>query len=114
MARFGSLAESGTTTLRISGANDESGPSTRMRLGPKMAYASSGTMVAYRPLIPGIPDASAYAMPTGTSMVVMTRPATRSFRSQDGWYSRRVTRPGTQRIQFGRFAGSATRLISPG
>jgi hypothetical protein len=45
-ARAGSPAASGSTTARITGANDESGPSTRMRLGPKIAYASSGKMVA--------------------------------------------------------------------
>ena len=38
-------------------------------------------------------------MPTGTSIVVMTRPATMSCRSQDGWYWRSVRTPGTQRIQ---------------
>ena len=39
----------GRTTARISAAREESGPSTRMRLGPNSAYASSGTIVAYRP-----------------------------------------------------------------
>jgi hypothetical protein len=33
----------------ISGASEESGPRTRIRLGPNTAYAVSGTMVAYRP-----------------------------------------------------------------
>src|SRR4029453_11069237 len=47
--------------------------------------------------MPGTPEASAYAMPTGTSIVVMTRPATRSSRSQEAWYSRRTVRPGSQR-----------------
>src|SRR6516165_1625473 len=56
-------------------------------------------MVAYRPLMPGTPDAWAYAMPTGTSMVVMTRPATRSCRSQRASYRRIVFSPGNQRIQ---------------
>jgi hypothetical protein len=36
-ARAGSPAESGNTTARITGASDESGPRTRMRLGPKSA-----------------------------------------------------------------------------
>jgi membrane protease YdiL (CAAX protease family) len=43
---FGSPAESGSTTARITGASAESGPSTRIRLGPNSAYASSGIMVA--------------------------------------------------------------------
>ncbi|MNZ96415.1 hypothetical protein D3C78_1156070 [compost metagenome] len=37
MARIGSPPESGSTTARISAASDESGPSTRMRLGPNRA-----------------------------------------------------------------------------
>src|SRR5215472_9840511 len=49
--------------------------------------------------MPGTPDAWAYAMPTGTSMVVMTRPATRSCRSQRASYWRIVFSPGSQRIQ---------------
>ncbi len=59
MASSGSPAASGTIVAAISGASDESGPSTRIRLGPKMAYATSGTMVAYSPVIGGSPDASA-------------------------------------------------------
>src|SRR5262245_60094471 len=46
--------------------------------------------------MPGTPEASAYAMPTGTSIVVMTRPATRSSRSQAALYSRRTVSPGSQ------------------
>src|SRR5215470_9396474 len=49
--------------------------------------------------MPGTPDAWAYAMPTGTSIVVMTRPATRSCRSQRASYWRIVFSPGSQRIQ---------------
>ena len=48
--------------------------------------------------MPGTPDASAYAMPTGTSMVVMTRPATMSCRNQEGSYRRSVFNPGSQRV----------------
>ena len=48
-ARIGSPAESGRTMARMIGASEESGPSTRMRLGPNRAYTSSGTMVAYSP-----------------------------------------------------------------
>ena len=48
-SRSGSPAASGTIVAAMMAASDESGPSTRMRLGPKMAYAISGTMVAYRP-----------------------------------------------------------------
>src|SRR5213592_4314147 len=36
-ARMASPPERGSTTARITGARDESGPSTRMRLGPKSA-----------------------------------------------------------------------------
>ena len=64
--------------------------------------------------MPGTPDASAYAMPTGTSMVVITRPATRSSRSQDGLYSRKAVNPGSQRIQPFRFACVTSRTMRPG
>ena len=47
--RSGSPAANGTIVAAMMAASDESGPNTRMRLGPKMAYAISGTMVAYRP-----------------------------------------------------------------
>src|ERR1044071_9756374 len=36
-------------------------------------------------------------MPTGTSMVVSTIPATMSCRSHDRWYSTNVASPGNQR-----------------
>jgi hypothetical protein len=36
-ARFGSPADSGTMTAAITATSAESGPMTRMRLGPKMA-----------------------------------------------------------------------------
>ena len=49
--------------------------------------------------MPGIPDASAYAMPTGTSIVVMTRPATMSLRNHEDWYPRSVCNAGIQRVQ---------------
>ncbi len=49
MAREGSPAAMETTTASIGAASAESGPSTRIRLGPNTAYASSGMMVAYRP-----------------------------------------------------------------
>ncbi len=48
-ARSGLPFERGRTTARIRGAREESGPRTRIRLGPKTAYASSGTIVAYSP-----------------------------------------------------------------
>ena len=37
IARAGSPADSGSTTAAMIAASEESGPSTRMRLGPKMA-----------------------------------------------------------------------------
>ena len=37
MARAGSPPDSGRTTARMTAASDESGPSTRMRLGPNSA-----------------------------------------------------------------------------
>jgi hypothetical protein len=58
-AHSGLPADSGSTTARITAASDESGPSTRIRLGPKTAYARSGTIVAYNPWMPGTPAASA-------------------------------------------------------
>ena len=45
-ARRGSPPDSGRTTARMTAASEESGPRTRIRLGPNNAYASSGTMVA--------------------------------------------------------------------
>ena len=69
-------------------------------------------MVAYRPEIGGTPEATAYAMPTGTSMAVSTMPATRSSRSQSRSYSRSVQTPGSQRLQpetASRDRGSAAR-----
>ena len=48
-ARIGSPPESGKITARITAASEESGPRTRIRLGPNSAYASSGMMVAYKP-----------------------------------------------------------------
>jgi hypothetical protein len=50
---------SGRTAAAIMGARDESGPSTRTRDGPNNAYASNGTMVAYRPVTGGNPAAAA-------------------------------------------------------
>jgi len=50
--------------------------------------------------MPGNPDACAYAMPTGTSIVVMTRPATMSCRSHDESYERSVANPGSQRTNM--------------
>jgi hypothetical protein len=44
----------------ITAASEESGPSTITREGPKTAYASSGTIVAYSPVIGGSPAACAY------------------------------------------------------
>ena len=37
MARAGSPPDSGRTTARMTAASEESGPSTRMRLGPNSA-----------------------------------------------------------------------------
>jgi hypothetical protein len=48
-ARAGSPFERGSTTPRMTAASEESGPRTRIRLGPNTAYAISGTIVAYRP-----------------------------------------------------------------
>src|SRR5215831_5031424 len=64
--------------------------------------------------MPGTPEACAYAMPTGTSMVVMTMPATTSCLSQDGSYRRRVSSPGSQRIQPVWVVCAAWRAMRPG
>lgn len=45
-ARVGSPRASGATIAAMTAANDESGPRTMTRDGPKMAYTRSGTMVA--------------------------------------------------------------------
>jgi hypothetical protein len=81
IARAGSAPDNGSTTARMIAAKEESGPSTSIRLGPNSAYASNPTIVAYKPWMPGTPDATAYAMPTGISIAVSTSPATRSRRS---------------------------------
>src|SRR4029434_9198226 len=49
--------------------------------------------------MPGTPDASAYAIPAGTSIVVNTKPASTSFGSHavEWWSSIRA--PGSQRCQ---------------
>src|SRR5215471_8418287 len=64
--------------------------------------------------MPGTPEAWAYAMPTGTSMVVITMPATASCLSHDAWYRRSVCSPGTHRSQLRWFAGAASRAMRPG
>ena len=46
IARSGLPAESGATTARITAASAESGLRTRIRLGPNIAYATNGTIVA--------------------------------------------------------------------
>src|SRR5215471_6159232 len=48
-------------------------------------------------------------MPTGTSMVVMTTPATTSCRSQDDSYRTRVVSPGSHCFQPARFASTGPR-----
>ena len=58
-ARASSPRASGRIAAAMIGASAESGPSTRMRDGPKSAYARSGTMVAYRPVSGGSPATSA-------------------------------------------------------
>ena len=58
-ARAESPPARGRMEAAMMGASAESGPSTRIFDGPKIAYASSGTMVAYRPVAGGKPAASA-------------------------------------------------------
>ncbi len=83
IARFGSppASRSGASVAAIMGPSDESGPSTRILEGPKIAYASRHKMDVYRPVIAGSPASSAYAMPCGTRSAVRIRPATRSLGS---------------------------------
>ena len=82
-AFFGSPPEPtiGRIAAAIIGPRDESGPSTRIRDGPKSAYPTRQRIVVYSPVITGRPASSAYAMPCGTSSVVSTMPATTSLRS---------------------------------
>src|SRR5579871_6333448 len=61
--------------------------------------------------MPGTPDATAYAIPTGTSIVANTIPATTSCTSHARWYSRSVTTPGSQRIQFWLFIFLARKAL---
>ena len=56
-ARAGSTSASGAIVAAMIGASDESGPRTRIRLGPNRAYTKSGRIVAYRPVIGGSPAA---------------------------------------------------------
>ena len=58
-ARLSLPSASGRIAAAMIGASAESGPSTRMRDGPNTAYASSGTIVAYRPVSGGSPAATA-------------------------------------------------------
>ena len=83
-ARAGSpfAPTSGRIVAAIIGPSDESGPSTRMRDGPKTAYPIRHRIDVYRPVIGGRPASSAYAIPCGTSSATRTSPATRSFVSQ--------------------------------
>ena len=76
----------GMIAAATTGDTAESGPNTRMREGPKTKYASSGSIVAYKPVTAGSPASSAYAIPCGRRRAVRTKPATRSCRSQLGRY----------------------------
>ena len=96
-ALAGSRPPSGRMIPAITAASEESGPSTITREGPNTAYTSSGTMVAYSPVIGGSPAACAYPIPTGTRNAVKTSPATRSLASQLLGYRRKVRTPGTHR-----------------
>ncbi len=58
-ARAGSPTANGSTDAAMIGASAESGPSTRIRDGPKRAYTSRGMIVAYSPVSGGRPAASA-------------------------------------------------------
>jgi hypothetical protein len=51
----GSAPASGMMAAATSGAMAESGATTRIRDGPNTAYARSGIMVAYTPVISGMP-----------------------------------------------------------
>src|SRR4029450_10063762 len=92
-----SAPPSGRLTLALTAASEESGPSTITRDGPRIAYTTSGTIVAYSPVIGGSPAACAYPIPTGTRNAVRTSPATRSLGSHPLGYCRRVRIPGTHR-----------------
>src|SRR4029077_10402218 len=50
VVRVGSPSASGATVAAMSAASDESGPTTRIRLGPQTAYNSRGTNGDYTPL----------------------------------------------------------------
>jgi len=50
--------------------------------------------------MPGKPDATAYAIPTGTSIVASTSPATTSCRNHTGLYRLRIRSPGNQFAQL--------------
>ena len=60
-ARAGSpsAATSGSTVAAIIGPSDESGPSTRIRDGPNIAYPNRHMIDVYRPVIGGSPASSA-------------------------------------------------------
>ena len=50
---------SGVIAAKISGPSDESGPSTRIRLGPMIAYPTRQAIVVYSPVTGGSPASSA-------------------------------------------------------
>src|SRR5664279_2380927 len=85
------------TQAAIIGPRDESGPSTRILEGPKIAYPTRHRIEVYRPVIGGRPANSAYAIPCGTSRAVRINPAVRSFPNHPGRYDRSTPRPGTAR-----------------
>ena len=61
IARSGSpsTSRSGARVAAIIGPRDESGPRTKMRDGPKIAYPIRHRMDVYRPVIAGSPASSA-------------------------------------------------------
>jgi hypothetical protein len=61
IAFFGSPPEpiSGKIVAAIIGPREESGPRTRIREGPKIAYPSRHMMDVYKPVIAGSPASSA-------------------------------------------------------
>ena len=96
-ARAGSPAESSTTAritaARRNPAQYENAARTEERIGEERDDRG------VQAVDPRHAEATAAAIPTGTSIVVSTRPAIRSRGSQPAWYWLRTCNPGSQRFQ---------------
>src|SRR4029077_12801361 len=97
---------SGVTAAVISAQVAASGPMTSCLEVPKIAYATSGRMLEYKPTVGLNPANCAYATPTGKATAATERPATRSWDRLLRSYGRRPATPGAtlESLAFQSFA----------